>query len=479
MLHFYRDKPFCTRTKQVSTSETWTCRPNRSFPCSFRNLEDNTIVEGRGNPALGFSFHGGTSGAELVVMSRLGLAAHRFSWALLSLAFLAAGSLHAQALMQGSGPGGLVRIFNTDSAVLEAQEVRKDLPCTVTPIKPTLGFDLRFHAGYEVTIPLNDLAGSEDMLTMLFRITPDGHKDEPVYFSQRLGVPAIEEDAKGNAYLQGAFDLGEGNYHVDFLMRDRAERVCSFYWDAQAELPLKDKQLVLMMAPGTIEAEQEPFKDEPPVERPETEGPLNVKVIINFAPQNSNSATLQPLDTNALISILRSIAREPRIQKFSIVAFNMQEQRIVYRQEDTDQINFPALGEALRSLNLGTVDLKRLSQKHGETEFLTGLLTQEVNDKDHPDAVIFAGPKVMLDDSLPQESLNQLGSVDFPVFYMNFNLNPQANPWRDAIGNAVKHLKGYEYTITRPRDLWYAWTEIMSRIVKAHGSKLSTGSGPS
>ncbi len=399
---------------------------------------------------------------------------------LMSLAFLAGVGSQAQTVMQGSGPGDVVRIFNTDSAVLEAQEARKDLPCTVSPIKPTLGFDLRFHAGYEVSIPLNDLAGSGDMLSMLFRVTAQGHKDDPVYFSQRVSVPAIEEDAKGNAYLQGAFDLGEGNYHVDFLMRDRAERVCSFYWDAEAELAPRDKQLIVMMAPGTIQAEEtEPFRDEPPVERPVSEGPLNVKVIINFAPQDEHSATLQPLDTNALLSILRSIAREPRIHKFSIVAFNMQEQRIVYRQEDTDQINFPALGEALSSLNLGTVDLKRLSQKHGETEFLTSLLTQEVSNKDHPDAVIFAGPKVMLDDSLPQASLDRLATVDYPVFYMNFNLNPQANPWRDAIGNAVKHLKGYEYTISRPRDLWYAWSEIMSKIVKFHGNKSTAASGPS
>jgi hypothetical protein len=392
---------------------------------------------------------------------------------LLGLTLVVIPGLNGQVMMQGSGPNSLVRIFNTDSAVLEAQEVRKDLPCTVTPIKPTLGFDLRFHAGYEVSIPLRDLAGSEDLLTMIFRVTPSEHKDDPVYFSQRLSVPAIEEGAKGNAYLQGAFDLGQGSYHVDFLMRDRSERVCAFYWDAEAELPPKDGQLVLMMAPQTVQAaEQEPFKDEPPIEKDAESGPLNVKVIINFAPQNSRSATLQPLDTNALVSILKSIAREPRIRKFSIVAFNMQEQRVVYRQENTDQVNFPALGEALNSLNLGTVDLKRLSQKHGETEFLTSLLTDEVNNaKDHPDAVIFAGPKVMLEDGAPQESLSQLADVDYPVFYMNFNTNPQANPWRDAIGNAVKRLKGYEYTISRPRDLWYAWTEIMSRIMKFRGGK--------
>ncbi len=401
------------------------------------------------------------------------VSARRCLVAVIGLGIVSGFGSQAQTLMQGSGPGDTVRIFNTDSAVLEAQDVRKDLPCVVTPTKPVLGFDLRFHGGYEVSVPLKDLAGSEDLLTMIFRVTPAGHKDDPVYFSQRLSVPAIEEDARGNAYLQGAFDVGEGEYHVDFLMRDRSERVCSFYWDSEAELAPKDKQLVLMIAPGVVQAaEQEPFKSEPPVDRPPTEGPLNVKVIVNFAPQNAHSATLQPLDTNALISILRSIAREPRIQRFSIVAFNMQEQRVVYRQESTDQINFPALGEALSSLNLGTVDLKRLSQKHGETEFLTGLLTQEMNNtKDHPDAVIFAGPKVMLEDSLPQESLNHLADVDYPVFYMNYNLNPQANPWRDAIGNAVKHLKGYEYTISRPRDLWFAWSEIMSRIVKSHVAK--------
>jgi len=45
------------------------------------------------------------------------------------------------------------------------------------------------------------------------------------------------------------------------------------------------------------------------------------------------------------------------------------------------------LGQALHSLNLGTVDLKRLSQKHGDSEFLTSFIAQEMKeDKDRPDA---------------------------------------------------------------------------------------------
>src|SRR5437588_2927552 len=199
----------------------------------------------------------------------------------------------AQTLMPASGPGGLVRLFTSDAAILEAQETRKDIPCTATPVKPALGFDLKFHAGYDVTVPLKDLAGSDNQLTMVFRVSPENHPDEPVYFSQHFNVPAIEADAGGNALLPGMFDLGEGKYHVDWLMSDLAERICSSNWDVEASLPAKDKQMALDIAASAVQpSEAEPFKQEPPVMRAQSEEPLNVKVMVNFAPQDSYSATL-------------------------------------------------------------------------------------------------------------------------------------------------------------------------------------------
>jgi hypothetical protein len=371
------------------------------------------------------------------------------------------------------GEGGVVRIFNTDQAVLEAGDARSDLPCVVVPDKPLLGFDLRFHAGYTVTVPLRELAGTENLLTILFRVTPDNHKAEPMYFTQRVRVPSIDADAKGDAYLQGTFDIGEGSYHIDWLMRDQSERVCSFYWDSDAFLSPKDKQMGLNIAPGAIHKDEgEEFKEEPPIERIQSEPPLNVKVLINFAPQNAQSSTLRPSDTAALVSIVRSISRDPHIGKFSIVAFNMQEQRVIYRQENADRIDFPALGNALNSLNLGTVNLKLLSQKHGDTDFLATLIKQETGGQSHPDALVFAGPKVMLDENVPPDSLKQIGDIRYPVFYMNYNLNPQAVPWKDSISRAVRFFKGTEFTISRPRDLWYAVSEMVSRIVKSkHGDE--------
>src|SRR5665213_3051403 len=98
-----------------------------------------------------------------------------------------------QILIHGSGPHQRANIFNTDLAVLESGETRKELPCTVTPSKPTLGFDLKFHAGYQVSVPLKELAARDNALNIVFRVAPDGHRDDPSYFTQHLRVPPIEE----------------------------------------------------------------------------------------------------------------------------------------------------------------------------------------------------------------------------------------------------------------------------------------------
>jgi hypothetical protein len=396
---------------------------------------------------------------------------------LLAVYATAVAPVSAQILIHGSGPHQRANIFNSDLAVLESSELRKDLPCTVTPSKPTLGFDLKFHAGYQVSVPLKELAGEGNTLNIVFRVTPDAHPDDPVYFTQHVRVPPLEEEAKGDAYLQGAFDVGEGAYHIDWLMRDRAERVCSSNWDSEAVLGSKDRPMSLAIAPEAIQrSDMDQFKDEPATERPSRDPSLNIKVLVNFAPQNSLSASLQPLDTAALVSILRTISRDPRIGKFSVVAFNMQEQKVIYRQEGVSRIDFPALGNALHELNLGTVDLKRLGEKHGDTDFLTGLVRTEMtpDPQDHPDAVVFAGPKILLDANPPDEALKDASDVDFPVFYMNYNLNPQAVPWKDAISHTVHFFRGYEYTITRPRDLWFAVSEMVSKIVKSRNERAAS-----
>jgi hypothetical protein len=375
-------------------------------------------------------------------------------------------------VLGGAGPDSAVRLVQTDYATLELQESKKDLPCTVTPVKPALGFDLRLHTSYDVTIPLRELSGSQGSLTAIFRVTSARNEDKPVYFSQRFNVPPIEEDAGGSAELEGSFDVGEGKYHVDWLMRDQSERVCSFHWDAEAALTDSDRAVSLVLPPGEVRAtEKEYFREDPPVQRDQNARPLNVKVLVNFAPQKVNSSVLRPADLEALVSILRTLSREPRIGTFSIVAFNLEQQRVIFRQESASRIDFPALGQAVDSLSLGTVDIRRLGEKHGDTKFLSDLVRREAGGAGNFDALVFAGPKAMLEENVPNEELKEIGPVNSPMFYLNYILNPRAVPWRDAIGNIVRFFRGAEYTISRPKDLWSAAGQMVSRMVEVRSER--------
>jgi hypothetical protein len=85
--------------------------------------------------------------------------------------------------------------------------------------------------------------------------------------------------------------------------------------------------------------------------------------------------------------------------------------------------------------------------------------------------MIFAGPKAMLEQRVGRDDLPDLKTVDYPVFYMNYATNPEAMPWRDTIGNAVRALKGVEYTVSKPRDLWFAVSDLVARIAKTRNAK--------
>ena len=281
----------------------------------------------------------------------------------------------AQTPIRGAGPDGSVQLIGNDAAWLDtASDNKRDLPCTVTPVKPILGFDLRFHSGYDIAMPLvrEVVQGDGDLLTIIFRVTSAADKNSPKYFSHKYNVPRLEEDAKGDANLGGGFDIGEGDYHVDWLMRDRIERVCFFQLgDITAALQPRDQGMKLPIVPHTIEASSTDFlRKNRRSTRAKPEESFRVKILVNYAPQQGYAASMQPLDTVALMSILRHIQREPRrFRRFSLVAFNMNEQRVVYRQEDADHIDFPALGKALSSLKFGMVDVKKLNDPHSGSEF--------------------------------------------------------------------------------------------------------------
>jgi hypothetical protein len=52
------------------------------------------------------------------------------------------------------------------------------------------------------------------------------------------------------------------------------------------------------------------------------------------------------------------------------------------------------------------------------------------------------------------------------VFYLIYDRNPRAFPWRDAISSVLRTFKGLEYSITLPRDFGRAMKDMMFRLKK-------------
>ncbi len=246
-------------------------------------------------------------------------------------------------------PAGHAQSLLKDPKGAQGNSLPRNLNCKVTPRNPVIGFDSKFHSGYTALVPLN----SEEV-TILMRVISKAAPDEPIFFKQQVRLPA--GNTAHHTQLDGRFDLGEGSYRVDWLLRDSAERVCRASWSLDASLPYKDKGMSLALPPGAIrKPEDEQFQAEPLIGRSRDKPLLNVRVLLNFAPGKPNAAALDPMDTVVLMSILRNISRNPEIGKFSVVVLNTQTEQVLFDQEHADSIDFPAVGDAVKRLRLGTV----------------------------------------------------------------------------------------------------------------------------
>jgi hypothetical protein len=364
-----------------------------------------------------------------------------------------------------------------DLSVLASPERRAELSCKVTPYKPSLGFDLRFHSEYRVKVPLRVLADVGGRLQVLLRVVPTIKGEKPVYLSHQYSIPDVPLPAEGEGELTGGFDLGAGHYQVDWMMRDGLGRVCSSHWELKALSPGGQQDLPLALEPNRVAARLDSvFDEEPPAERAST-SQLRVKLLLNFSPVDAQDSVMKLGDAEALLSMLRGVTREPRVGRLTLVAFNLREQKVVDRQDNAGTIDFSQLGRALKSRSAGTVDYHLLQDPSSETHFVTKLLTEQLGAAaESQDAIIIIGPKVTLQNPVPLDLLKQAGTGACPIYYLNYNLNPFDRPWRDTIGSALKaYRNAVAYDILVPRDLGSAMKDIFSRLAKHPAAEVTTG----
>ncbi|HYM10206.1 MAG TPA: hypothetical protein VEU62_05725 [Bryobacterales bacterium] len=375
---------------------------------------------------------------------------------------LAAGALTAQAEIAPAAGSGKVLLLPGDAAALETGEARRDFSCTVKPVEPALGFDLRLQAGYRAVIPWSELGGG-GRLYVITRVTPVERPDRAVYLADRFLAPPVEPEAKGEVLAEGRFATGEGRYRVDWMARDAGGRICSAHWEFAARLPDRARGAAVPLDPDTVRTEpRELFAPEPPIGRAERRLP-RVKLLLHWAPDRPGAVTLPREEASALVAMLRSLAREPRIQLAGLAAFDAQQRRVLFQQEGAAAVDLASLGRALEKHTGGLVDYRQLAGRDGGGNFLRSLAEPaRGGEEPAPDAVIILGPKVAAGDGAGRIAKPNLPHTR--VFFLDWTGDLPANPWKDPITALVGAAGGRVYQIRRPADWAAAWRGILERL---------------
>ncbi len=337
------------------------------------------------------------------------------------------------------------------------------LKCRLHKLKPRLDYELRLFTGYWIEIPTKQLAGPENEWCFTLIVQPLSKEGlEPTRVDQRVPTAAIPPETKGSVEFSGSFAMGEGRYAVSWHMRDPSGRYCDVAWEVEGKLSRADRKVDVALEPGEVAPSGiYLFRREPALERDPAGPNLRIKVLLNLDSGSRRRATLRPWQIGPMLSTLRLLARHPATFQFSVVAYSLEDQSVLYRQPLANRVNFPALGRAIKSLSPGTVEAGHLG-KRKESDFFGSLLYDEVQDDTRLDALVFLGHDPVVGKRVAAEFVRNLNKGGYPVFYLNVS----RHPWRGVVGQAVRTLGGKSYNIRRPAELALALDKMLARILE-------------
>lgn len=341
------------------------------------------------------------------------------------------------------------------------------LACEVQPVKPFLDFALRFDAGYFVRCPLQQFAGHEAGLVTFLRVRPE--HGAAVVLVERYRIPAMPADlhSKVNgrrftslAEFSGAFAIGEGEYAVDLLVADDHDRIFHKNWKAKAALRGEEKRALVTMKPDSAAGLGVPVWKPDAVER---EAGVRLTVLLDAAPIDPYALKLRAWDRAFLLDSLSSLLHHISPSSTRVVAFNLEQQKEVFRKDGFGRADFRRLAESLRELELGTVSYRVLNRQQGWSELLADLVARETGAAADGDVVIFLGPNTRIAQKIPEQMVRTGKETGARLFYFEYFPHPGAE-FPDAIQRLTSMLNGTTLKIHSPGDLAEAIQKMREKL---------------
>ena len=346
------------------------------------------------------------------------------------------------------------------------------LGCTIHQKKPFLDFAFRFETGYSVQCSLAEFEGRSTTMAILARVTPE--RGAPVLLEGFHRVPAAPPEThsrwaarKSGSRVEGSgsFSIGEGRYLAEVMVRDNRGRMAVGRWRIKATRNRQERTAPIAQPPMTVV---------PLVLRP-WDGKLlaersgyRLTVLLNAAPLDPRSFKLRVEDRVFLLAALTSLLQQVPCQSVRLVAFNLDQQREVFRQERFDGSGFTGLSEALRKLDLATISSVVLRNNWGWAQMLAGLVDREVMAEDPSDAVVFLGPATRYWQHVPPKMLCS-SQARKPLFFCfeYFPFRQGKGEFPDAIDRFTKAREGLVLRIHSPGEFAQGIQKLLLRLKPA------------
>lgn len=303
---------------------------------------------------------------------------------------------------------------------------------------------------------MGQFTGSGHRWSVATEITPLTDGGRPAYLVSYFSLPAIPKTNVSNEF-SGGFLLGEGRYHVRWLLADDQQRVCRKEWNLNARLEFSERHVKPAMAPDTVAALSTPASipaDDVP--------PLRLTLLVDAAPLFTRRSKMQASDQmmilSAVASLLQRVPGKESIPAVRLVAFNLDQQKEILRRDNFALPDLFDLQRAINGLNLASVDYHLLANRRGHLDLLANLVNHELNaagpDGRPADAVVFIGPRARYYDKVPPDAIARSATAAPRFFYFQFRpMRPVLTPvLPDSINFLVAALKGRTFIIHTPSD---------------------------
>lgn len=339
------------------------------------------------------------------------------------------------------------------------------LKCFIEKRNPFLDFALRFQSGYVVHCRLSVFEGKKVIVAIYLRVTPEGKP--PVLFASGYRLPAITPDMalanapkklKQEVGLSGVVSVGEGRYSVDVLVMDDRGRSCRKHWKIKVAPDRSQRRVHLAVDPLTVQSFDRRTWSVPP---PHRSGGLRLTVLLDAAPINPYQSRLRAWDRMFLLECIYSLLRQMPYQSVRLVAFNIDQQREIFRRDPFDDAAFLALSRSLQEIETSTISVQALKNRNSP-EFLTDLANQEFTADAPSDVVILLGPNSRSDANVRPELLSRKPDSP-PLFYFHY-IPWVGNAFPDSFQNLTKAAAGKTFQIHSPADFDQAIQKVLTQL---------------